>query len=65
MAPIEYWSSEWLDKKLEAHRAWRHAVEHEEIEAIIDEVQALPARAPRTSGRLFEETGEGRRGDWI
>lgn len=43
-----------VERRLAEHKLWQHAVERALIEEIIDEVQALPARAPRRSGRLFE-----------
>jgi hypothetical protein len=51
--PIRYWSAEYLDERMEAHRRWQHAVERELIAQVIDEVQELPKRAPK-AGRLFE-----------
>jgi len=47
------WSREFLERRMEAHRRWQHATEHELIEQIIDEVQSLPKRKPR-SGMLIE-----------
>jgi hypothetical protein len=54
MAPINYWSAEFLERRMAEHQRWQHAAENALIEDIIDEVQALPPRAPRKSGRLFE-----------
>jgi hypothetical protein len=54
MAPIKYWTAEFLEQRMAEHQRWQHAAENALIEEIIDEVQALPARAPRKSGRLFE-----------
>ncbi len=53
MEPIK-WSAEFLEQRMAEHKRWQHATENAMIEDIIDEVQALPARAPRKSGRLFE-----------
>jgi hypothetical protein len=47
------WSSEFLERRMEAHKKLMHHIESEYVEEIIDEVHALPARAPRKSGRLF------------
>jgi hypothetical protein len=54
MAPIKYWSAEFLEQCMAEHKRLMHHVENEMIEEIIDEVQSLPARAPRKSGRLFD-----------
>lgn len=53
MAPIKYWSAEFLEQRMEEHKRWQHDVENALIEEAIDEIQALPARAPRKPGRLF------------
>ena len=45
--------AEWLDRRVEAHQRNQHATEKRLIEEIIDEVQALPKRQPR-SGMLLE-----------
>jgi hypothetical protein len=42
---------------MEQHRRWRHEVEYAMLEEILDEVQNLPARRPK-SGRLFLELPE-------
>jgi hypothetical protein len=42
-----------LELRMEEHRRWQHEVEYALMEEIIDEVQALPLRRPKT-GRLFE-----------
>jgi hypothetical protein len=47
-------TAEFIEQRMAAHKKWQHAVECAHIEEIIDECQALPARAPRKSGRLFE-----------
>jgi|HubBroStandDraft_6_1064221.scaffolds.fasta_scaffold707724_4 hypothetical protein len=44
----------YLDTRLAEHKRWQHEVEYALIEEIIDEVQQLPARKPK-SGRLFLE----------
>jgi hypothetical protein len=49
--------AEFLERRLAAHRRWQHEVEYALIEEVIDEVQALPARKPKT-GRLFDEIPE-------
>jgi hypothetical protein len=51
---IKYWSAEFIEERMAEHRRLMHHIENELIEEIIDEVQSLPARAPRKSGRLFE-----------
>ncbi|HZW97198.1 MAG TPA: hypothetical protein VFF64_29915 [Candidatus Eremiobacteraceae bacterium] len=51
------WSMEFVERRMEAHRRWQHEVEYALIEEIIDEVQALPKRQPKT-GRLFLELPE-------
>ena len=45
--------AEFLQSRMDAHRRWQHEAEYALIEEIIDEVQALPKRRPK-SGRLFE-----------
>lgn len=54
MAPIKYWSAEFVEERMAEHKRLMHHIENSLMEEIIDEVQALPARAPRKSGRLFE-----------
>lgn len=54
MGPIKYWSAEYLEQRMAEHKRWQDHAENAMIEDIIDEVQALPPRAPRKSGRLFE-----------
>lgn len=55
------WSHEFLDRRMAEHRRWQREVEYALVEEIIDEVQALPKRRPK-SGRLFEpEMPEGLR----
>lgn len=51
------WSSEFLERRMEEHRRWQHEVEYALIEEILDEVQNLPPRRPK-SGRLFLELPE-------
>jgi hypothetical protein len=46
-------TAEFLERRMAEHRRWQHEVEYALIEEIIDEVQALPKRRPKT-GRLFE-----------
>ena len=46
-------NAEFIERRMEEHQRWQHAVEYELIEEIIDEVQQLPMRKPK-SGRLFE-----------
>ena len=48
------WSAEFLEARLEQHRRWQHEVEYAMLEEILDEVQGLPPRKPKT-GRLFLE----------
>lgn len=43
---------DFIEQRMAEHRRWQHAVEYELIEEIIDEVQQLPMRKPK-SGRLF------------
>jgi len=50
------WSAEFLERRTEEHRRWLHAIEHELIEEIIDEIQALPKRKPK-SANLFDCAG--------
>jgi hypothetical protein len=54
MERIEYWSAEFIERRMAEHKLWQHAVECSAIEEIISEVQALPPRAPKRSGWLFE-----------
>lgn len=42
-----------IERRMEQHRRWRHHTEKKLIEEIIDEVQTLPKREPR-SGMLLE-----------
>jgi len=52
------WSQEFLERRMEEHRRSMHATEKRLIEEIIDEVQALPKRQPRSGMLLdFESTG--------
>lgn len=44
-----------IERRMAEHQRWQHEVEYALIEEIIDEVQALPKRRPKT-GRLFEIT---------
>jgi hypothetical protein len=46
-------NAQFIEQRMAEHRRWQHAVEYELIEEIIDEVQQLPMRKPK-SGRLFE-----------
>ena len=57
MATIKYWSAEFVEQRMAEHKRWQHEVEYALIEEIIDEVQALPTRKPKT-GRLFLELPE-------
>lgn len=43
----------YVDARMEQHQHWQHEAEHAMLEEIIEEVQALPRRKPR-SGRLFD-----------
>ena len=52
MAPTKF-TAEFLERRMAEHQRWQHAVEYLLIEEIIEEVQALPKRQPKT-GRLFE-----------
>ena len=47
------WSAEFLEARMAEHQRWQHEVEYALMEEIIDEVQALPLRRPKTA-RLFE-----------
>lgn len=60
MAPTKF-TAEFLEARLEQHRCHQHEVEYALIEEIIDEVQALPKRKPK-SGRLFDVMPEAGRG---
>lgn len=56
MAPTRtygVWSREFLERRMEEHRRWQHHTEKKLIEEVIDEVQSLPKRQPR-SGMLLE-----------
>lgn len=56
MAPTRtygVWSPEFLERRMEEHRRWQHHTEKKLIEEVIDEVQSLPKRQPR-SGMLLE-----------
>ena len=64
MAPINFGFSErqqfaeFLEARMEAHARKLHATEKRLIEEIIDEVQSLPKRQPRSGMLLeFESTG--------
>jgi hypothetical protein len=46
-----------LEQRMAEHKLWQHEAEYALIEEIIDEVQALPKRKPKT-GRLFVELPE-------
>ena len=52
MAPTKF-DAAFIERRMEQHRRWQHAAEHALIEEIIEEVQQLPRRKPK-SGRLFE-----------
>ena len=51
------WSSDFLERRMAEHRRWQHEAEYALIEEILDEVQSLPPRRPK-SGRLFLELPE-------
>lgn len=51
------WSHEFIEQRMAEHRNWQHEVEYALIEEILDEVQHLPPRRPK-SGRLFLELPE-------
>ena len=57
MAPTRFFGpgefAKYLETRMEQHKRWQHAAEHALVEEIIEEVQALPRRKPK-SGRLFE-----------
>jgi hypothetical protein len=44
---------DFIERRMAEHQRWQHEVEYQLMEDIIDEVQALPKRKPKT-GRLFE-----------
>ena len=46
------WSHEFIEQRLAEHHRWQHDLEAQYTHEIIDEVQALPKRKPR-SGDLF------------
>ena len=54
-------TAEFLERRMAEHKRWQHAVEYLLIEEIIEEVQALPKRKPKTA-RLFEAGAEMRVG---
>ena len=43
-----------IEQRMAEHRRWQHEVEYAMIEEILDEVQNLPPRRPKTA-RLFLE----------
>jgi hypothetical protein len=45
--------AEYLTRRMEQHQRWQHETEKRLIEEVIDEVQSLPKRQPR-SGMLLE-----------
>lgn len=54
-------NAEFVERRMAEHKRQMHALENRLIEEIIDEVQQLPARAPRKSGWLFEPLTSERR----
>lgn len=48
-----------MERRMAEHKHWQDHVANVMAEEIIDEVQSLPPRAPRNSGRLFELLPEG------
>lgn len=46
--------ADFLERRMAEHRRWQHEVEYALVEEIIEEVQSLPKRPPKT-GRLFLE----------
>lgn len=46
------WSEEFLSQRMDVHRRYQRDLEAQYLSEIIDEVQALPGRKPRT-GDLF------------
>ena len=50
-----------VERRLKEHKRWLYEVEHALTEEIIDEVQELPKRQPK-SGRLFFELPEAMKG---
>lgn len=55
--PVKF-TAEFVERRLAEHRRLMHKIEHDLIEEILDEVQALPRRAPRASGQLFPGLNE-------
>ena len=49
----ETFSHEFIEQRMAEHRRWQHDLEAQWTHEIIDEVQTLPKRRPR-SGDLFE-----------
>jgi hypothetical protein len=50
------WSDEFVERRMAEHHRLQHDAESETIRAIIDEVQTLPKRNPKSwpkSGQLF------------
>lgn len=47
-------TAEFLERRMAEHKRQMHALECRLIEEAIDEVHALPVRAPRRSGYLFD-----------
>jgi hypothetical protein len=46
-------NAEFIERRMTEHRRWQHEAEHCLVEEMIEEIQALPKRQPRT-GRLFD-----------
>ena len=51
------WNDEFVERRMAAHQRWRHEVEYAMLEEILDEVQNLPPRRPKTA-RLFLDVPE-------
>jgi hypothetical protein len=51
------WSDEFVERRMREHQLWRHEVEYALIEEVLEEVQKLPARKPKTA-RLFLDLPE-------
>lgn len=48
---------DFIERRMAAHQRWQHEVEYAMLEEILDEVQNLPPRRPKTA-RLFLEIEE-------
>lgn len=52
--PKPVFNAEFIERRFAEHRRWQHAALHQLIEEVIEEIQTLPTRKPK-SGYLFDE----------